>query len=68
MPEGFRCVEVVGKKLKAPKHYTDVRGLVVSDYQEQLEREWIDNLRQRYKVTVDRDVLQSVNNLAKVSQ
>lgn len=68
VPEGFAGAEVTGKKLKAPKHYTDVRGLVISDYQEQLEREWINDLRQRYKVTVDRDVLLTVNDLVKVSQ
>lgn len=51
-----------GKMLKkGPEDYTDVRSLVVSDYQEQLEKEWIQDLRQQYTVSVNEDVLQTVN-------
>jgi peptidyl-prolyl cis-trans isomerase SurA len=52
-----------GKLLKkGPEDYTDVRGLVVADYQEQLEREWVAELRRRYTFTVNEDVLRTVNN------
>lgn len=50
-----------GKKIKAPEDYNDVRGLVVSDYQEMLEKEWIADLRRKYSVEVDQDVLRTVN-------
>ena len=53
---------VYGKTLKAPEDYTDVRGLVVSDYQDQLERDWVADLRRRYTFTVNEDVLKTVNN------
>lgn len=50
-----------GETLKAPKTYQDVRELVVADYQEQLEKQWVADLRKRYKVTVDKAVLDTVN-------
>ena len=53
---------VYGKTLKAPEDYTDVRGQVVADYQDQLEREWVAELRRKYTFTVNEDVLKTVNN------
>ena len=54
---------VYGKTLKkGPEDYTDVRGLVVADYQDQLERDWVADLRRRYTFTVNDDVLKTVNN------
>ncbi len=50
-----------GKVLKAPKEYSDVRGQVVADYQDQLEKEWVARLRQRYAVEVNKEVLATVN-------
>lgn len=52
---------VYGKKLKAPAEMSDVRALVVADYQEYLEKQWVDQLRKRYLVTVNQDVLSTVN-------
>ena len=52
-----------GKVLKkGPEDYADVRGLVVADYQEQLEREWVADLRRKYSYRVDENVLKTVNN------
>ena len=52
---------VFGKKLKAPQSYQDVRNLVLTDYQEQLEKEWVAGLRKKYAVKVDETVLKTVN-------
>ena len=53
---------VYGKILKkGPEDYTDVRGLVVADYQEALEKEWVAELRKRYTFEVKKDVLKTVN-------
>lgn len=52
---------VYGKKLKAPRELSDVRALVLADYQEALESRWVAQLRQKYKVTVDESVLKTVN-------
>lgn len=54
---------VYGKILKkGPEDYTDVRGLVVADLQEELEKAWVSDLRRRYTWTVDDAVLKTVNN------
>ena len=52
---------IYGKLLKAPKEMNDVRALVVADYQEALEKEWIKGLRRRFTVEVDEAVLKTVN-------
>ena len=52
-----------GKMLKSgPEDYTDVRGLVVADLQEELEKAWVADLRRRYTWTVDEEMLKTVNN------
>lgn len=50
-----------GQMLKAPKTYEDVREQVVADYQDALEKEWVAGLRKKYAVTVNKDVLATVN-------
>ena len=54
---------VYGKVLKKnPEDYTDVRGLVVADYQDELEKIWVADLRRKYAVEINKEVLQTVNN------
>ena len=57
----FPIAGVIGKKLKAPKEMDDVRALVVADFQETLEKEWVKDLRKQYKVEVNEAVLKTVN-------
>jgi len=59
--DGYPYDAVYGKKLKAPEDYTDVKGLVLADYQEQLENDWVADLRKKYNVVVDESVLKTVN-------
>jgi len=58
---GYPYTATFGKKLKALKDYTDVKGQVTVDYQEYLEKKWIEELRKKYTVTVNKDVLSTVN-------
>ena len=52
---------VIGNLLKKePESYEDVRGAVTTDYQNYLEKEWIDSLRKKYTVTIDQNVLKTV--------
>ncbi len=53
---------IFGKVMKKPKSYTDVRGLVTTDYQNELEKQWVENLRKKYTVEIDKAVLSTVNN------
>lgn len=52
---------VFGKILKkGPEEYTDVKNLVLSDYQEELEKEWVKELRSKYTFSVNKDVLKTI--------
>ncbi len=48
------------KLLSAPETMTDVKSLVTSDYQNQLETDWIEKLKARYPVKVNEKVLKKV--------
>ena len=50
-----------GKLLKAPKELDDVKGQVVSDYQEYLMKQWVAALRKDAVIEVDKKVLATVN-------
>lgn len=52
---------VFGKKVKRPDDYDDVRPQVVEDLQDYLEQEWVADLRRRYQVEVNKEVLKTVN-------
>jgi peptidyl-prolyl cis-trans isomerase SurA len=43
-----------------PKRLQDARGLVTSDYQDFLEKEWIKELRKKYKYSVNKEALYSI--------
>lgn len=60
-PKGYEHTAVFGKKLKAPKTYDDVCELVVADYQEYLEKQWIADLRKQYPVVLNEEALATVN-------
>lgn len=52
---------VVGKNIKTtPEDYTDVRGLVTADYQDYLEKNWIESLRAKYPVEINKEVLKTI--------
>ena len=59
--KGFPIDATYGKIIKAPQTYADVRGLVTADLQDELERDWVADLRRRYTFTVNEDVLKTVN-------
>ena len=59
--KGFPIDAVYGKLLKKPQDYTDVRALVVTDLQDEMERAWVADLRKKYAVTVNEEVLKTVN-------
>ncbi len=42
------------------KELAEARGLIISDYQKQLEEDWLTELKQRYTITIDQDVFRSL--------
>ena len=61
-PKDYDYSAVYGTVMKKPKDYSDVRELVVADYQEQLEKQWIEDLRRQYPVVLNQEALATVNN------
>jgi peptidyl-prolyl cis-trans isomerase SurA len=45
---------------KMPKSLKEARGYVVAEYQEYLEKQWMDDLAKTYKVVINKDVLNSI--------
>lgn len=48
--------------LDTPEDISDVRGLVTSDYQNILETEWVDEIQEKYPVTIYPKVLSKVKD------
>ena len=59
--KGYPIDAVYGKMLKKPEDYTDVRGQVTADLQDEMERFWVADLRKKYPVTIYENVLKTVN-------
>ncbi len=41
----------------APKALDDVKGLVIADYQTELEKKWLSELKNKYKITINKEAL-----------
>ena len=53
---------VVGKlQKKGPDTYEDVRGEVTADYQNHLEKLWVNELRKKYTVVLYPEAIATVN-------
>lgn len=48
------------QKLEQPESFEDVRGQVVNAYQNELEQQWLDELKARYPVKINKNVLKKV--------
>ncbi len=46
--------------IEQPREASDVRGAVVTDYQTQLEQNWIKSLREKYPVKINKKILKKV--------
>ena len=60
----FYISEIITEETKS---FEDVRGEVISDYQSYLENEWIQNLRKRYKIKVNKKELESLKAELKIN-
>jgi peptidyl-prolyl cis-trans isomerase SurA len=45
---------------KQPKKLKDVKGLVISDYQNYLEKKWLDRLRSKNTIRINQKTLDSI--------
>ncbi len=60
---GIRSFIIVkGVRSPQPKKLNEARGQITSDYQEYLESEWIDSLKEKYPLSVDRSLLTKIKS------
>lgn len=53
-------VVVLGTRPAEAKSLSDVRGLVVADYQNYLEEKWLSDLKNKYKIVVNQELLHKI--------
>ena len=53
----YTFIIVKGLRSPEPKKLDEARGQITSDYQEYLEDEWLRSLKEKYPVTVNKDLL-----------
>jgi len=56
----IKFVNVHAKVPSEPKSFDEARGLITAGYQEQLEKEWITELKAKYPVVIHEEVLTSL--------
>jgi peptidyl-prolyl cis-trans isomerase SurA len=44
-----------------PRTFTEARGLVINDYQNELEEKWITDLKKKYPVTINQQELDKIS-------
>ena len=58
--EEYPLVFLSGKVLKAPEEYLDERNAVVTAYQDYLEKLWIEELKAKHTVVLNKETLESL--------
>jgi peptidyl-prolyl cis-trans isomerase SurA len=43
-----------------PRNYSEAKGLVINDYQAELEKQWVAELKKKYPVSIDEKVFQQI--------
>lgn len=56
----YAVIEIIGVLEPGAKSIEEIRGKITSDYQDYLEKEWIQSLQETYPVEVNEDVLNSI--------
>lgn len=49
-----------GRLIDNPEEMSDVRGAVISDYQTELEEQWVERLKSKYPIKVDKKLLKRI--------
>lgn len=49
-----------GRVIDSPEEMLDVRGAVIADFQNELEKQWVERLKRKYPIKVDKKLLKSV--------
>ena len=68
LPENSKykvCFVVDGRIVETPEELNDVKGNVVADYQEVLEQKWVDSLRNKHNLEVNKKELSRIRKSLK---
>jgi peptidyl-prolyl cis-trans isomerase SurA len=55
-----QIIKIMEVRQPEPKTFKEARGVVTSGYQAELEAQWLEQLREKYSVTVDEKLLNKV--------
>lgn len=58
--ESFLVIDTSDLLPESIKSYEDVKGKVISEYQESLEKQWMDSLQKKYNVKVDKKTFKKI--------
>ena len=47
---------------EGPQQLNEIKGIVMSDYQEELDSQWIEELRDSAKIKINKKVLKAISN------
>lgn len=61
----YHVINILNVQPPTTKTLEEARGNVINDYQQQLERNWVDQLKKRYKVTINKSALKSLKRALK---
>lgn len=50
-----------GRVIETPEEASDVRGQITNDYQQELEKKWVDSLRKKYKVKINKKAIKRLS-------
>lgn len=56
----IKLIYINGEVPPEPKLINEARGLIIADYQNELEKNWIKKLKQKYKVEINEKVLKEI--------
>lgn len=59
---GYPEFMVEGKLISVPETLDDAEGLVITDYQSMIEKEWLKKLHEKYPVEINEDILKGIAN------
>lgn len=60
--ENYPYTYIFGEKQRGPSSHQEIRGELISDYQNYLDSLWIKQLRREAQIEINYDVLKTVNN------
>ncbi len=57
---GYQFVEIIDTEEPRIKELPEARGQVMADYQKELEKKWIEELKAKYSYSINKEVLESI--------